>query len=532
MSDRNRDARPSQVTMAGWVAVIASVLLVLTLFEAVGRLHTVQFRDQVEEFLSTPPGSGLGLEFPQIVEILRVLMLFSGAAAAAATVLAVYVLQRHNAARIGFTVAAVVLMLTAPVAGGFLPVMIGFAALLLWSRPARDWFAGRPVRQTGAFAQRPRNPGGRRDDRPDCTGAPDDRADNRVEGMTVSGQDDPNRPGERPEDAPAQGAPTWPRMPGDDQDDQDDRSQPPPTQGYGSPDEQRAPQGGSGGYPPQYGHQPGPYGPPPQGPQGRPDQHYARPPYGYPPQGGPYAPPPYGQPPYAQPPYGQPPYAQAPYGYPGYGQGAPSYSGRQADPERRPATVTAAAWVTWVLSGLVMLTFLMLALVMVAARDQFLRQLQEDANFQALDLPTGQVVAAMWAMGAIALFWCISAMVLAWFAFRRANWARITLVVSSAMTLLVSIAAFPVGLLHVLGAGAVIALLFLGGANEWFGSSGQGHPAAFQSPGSGVPAYGERHDAPRGPAERGPHRDPDRDPGRDPDRDPDRDEEQRPPNVW
>ena len=142
-----------------------------------------------------------------------------------------------------------------------------------------------------------------------------------------------------------------------------------------------------------------------------------------------------------------------------------------------------AAWITWVLSSLAVLFFVMIGLVMVAARDDFLRQLERDPNFRAFDLPTDQVVAALWVMGAIALFWGVSAIVLAWFAYRRANWARVTLVVSSAVTLLISLAAFPVGLLHTLGAGAVIALLFLGGANQWFArdsSDGQGFPGAFQ----------------------------------------------------
>jgi hypothetical protein len=42
------------------------------------------------------------------------------------------------------TVAAVPVVLTAPFSGGFLAFLVGGGTLLLWSRPARDWFAGRP----------------------------------------------------------------------------------------------------------------------------------------------------------------------------------------------------------------------------------------------------------------------------------------------------------------------------------------------------------------------------------------------------
>ena len=54
----------------------------------------------------------------QAVGILRGVVLFNGALAAAAFVLAIFTLQRHNGARIAFTVAAAVLLFTAPLSGG------------------------------------------------------------------------------------------------------------------------------------------------------------------------------------------------------------------------------------------------------------------------------------------------------------------------------------------------------------------------------------------------------------------------------
>jgi hypothetical protein len=118
--------------------------------------------------------------------------------------------------------------------------------------------------------------------------------------------------------------------------------------------------------------------------------------------------------------------------------------------------------------------------------------LRADPNFEQLDAPTDQIVAALWLLGAIALIWGVVAMVLAWFAYRRANWARITLVVSAGMTALFSLVAFPVGLLHTLGSIAVVALLFTGGANEWYARrGGQGFPGSFQAYGSG--AFGQQY---------------------------------------
>jgi hypothetical protein len=497
MTEQSKGTRPSQVTMAGWIAVIGSVLMVMTLFDSVSKLRTVEFRDSIDEFLSTPPGSGLGLEIAQVQEILRVLMLLSGAAAAAAMVFAIYVLQRHNAARIGFTVAAVAIMVTAPVSGGFLPVMIAFSAIMLWTKPARDWFAGRP-----ASAGKERGSG------ESGWGFAAQNLRHRVEGNVVSSDNHPSQ--EQPEvPGPEAGAggpdesggtQPWPRMP----EDSSDRPVPPPTQGYGSsssPGQQPGPAGGGQGQgqgqpegqpqgsgqpqgQPQVGY---PYPPPPYGEQ----MPYGRPPYGQPygqqvPYGG--YPPQYGQLPYGQLPPGQPTQGQPPYGQPYYGA-------RPVDPDERPRTVTAAAWITWALSGLAILAFIVIAFVLGVARDEFLRQLERDQNFEQLDIPTDQVVAALWLLGAVALFWGASAMVLAWFAYKRANWARIGLVISAGFTALVSILTFPVGLLHTFGAATVVALLFMGGANEWYAGrsgGGQGHPGPFQPYGQPQQQYGQQ----------------------------------------
>jgi hypothetical protein len=429
-------ARPSQVTMAGWTAVIGSVLLVLTLFDAMSNLRTVEFRDSIDEFLSTPPGSGLGLEIGQVVEIMRVLMLFSGAAAAAAMVLAIYVLQRNRAARVGYTIAAVAIVLTAPAVGGFLPILIAFSAVMLWTRPARDWFAGRPVTagSGGLFGSRPSARG--------------------RDGASLSSSED------RPD-----GEQAWPRMP----EGSSDRPAPPPTEGFGTPGTQGQGRPGGG---PSYGQGQSQGGP--SSPQGG-----YPPPYG-PPGQGPWPPPQYGQqygPGYGQPPHGQQyggPYYPQQYGY-GYGPGGGG--------DKRPASVTTAAWVTWVLSVLTVLGFVMIAVVMVAARSQFLDRLRQDPTFQEMGVPADQVVAALWVLGTLAVFWSVAAMVLAWLAYRRVSWARITLVVSAVISGLLSLVAFPVGLLNALGAFAVVVLLFVGGANDWYSrrpAGGQGFPGPFQ----------------------------------------------------
>ena len=70
--------------------------------------------------------------------------------------------------------------------------------------------------------------------------------------------------------------------------------------------------------------------------------------------------------------------------------------------------------------------------------------------------------------------WAAAAVVLAIFALRRSNVARVLLTVSSAVTALLSLVAVLslVSLVPLIAAIAVIVLLFAGGANDWYARRG------------------------------------------------------------
>lgn len=146
-SDGNRaPARPRQVTIAGVMATTACLLLVFTLFDAMAHVRSADMRASIDDFLRTPPGDGLDLDASGVVAMLRGAVLFSGALAAAGVVLSVFALQRHRGARVGLSVAAVLLLFSATFVAGFLPVVIAVAAAMMWGREARDWFDGRGPR--------------------------------------------------------------------------------------------------------------------------------------------------------------------------------------------------------------------------------------------------------------------------------------------------------------------------------------------------------------------------------------------------
>lgn len=211
--------------------------------------------------------------------------------------------------------------------------------------------------------------------------------------------------------------------------------------------------------------------PPAQQPYGQQPQQ----PFGAPPP----SPSPYGQPQGQQPPaaspYGQPSYPQQGYGQPAYGGGHAGYG--EPPKDNRPASVTAAGVITLVTSGL-LFVLLAISLVTVLAAgpdsdyvqdivDEMARQNAAYEDFSA------QTIVNIAAVGiGIALAWTVIAMLLAIFAMRRSNPARIGLVVSAALVCV------PTGLIGLAGAFLMLLLsaasiiviicLFAGGAGGWY----------------------------------------------------------------
>ncbi|WP_148573691.1 hypothetical protein [Nocardioides caldifontis] len=364
MSEKERLPRPRQVTMAAVMSVVGSVVLVVSLVDTLGRLRSAETRRTIDDFLAQPPGSGLGIDTAQVVELMRVLGYASAVLAATTLVLGVFVAQRHHGARIGLTVAAGLLLLTMPVSG-LMPLFVAAAAGLAWTRPARDWFAGRPA---AAAAPSP----------------------------ALSEQGPPPSPfpyggsGGRPEERPV-------HLP-----DESPAQQPPPTPEW----------------------QPG------TAPVQHPDAQ--------------------GQP------WPSPSYPPAPARPPG----------------KRPATVTAAAVLTWagagVTAGLAALTGIVVAVAPDAVVDEFDR-ISADSGAD-LSLTRQEVLATAWVSVAILLVWSLIAILLAVLAFRRSNVGRVLLTISAAMTALLSllsIVSLVPGITLVMGIATVV-LLYTGGANQWY----------------------------------------------------------------
>ena len=56
--------RPPQVTLAAMMIMGGSALVVVTVFERVAGLHSLETREAVQRFLAEPPADELGLDVP------------------------------------------------------------------------------------------------------------------------------------------------------------------------------------------------------------------------------------------------------------------------------------------------------------------------------------------------------------------------------------------------------------------------------------------------------------------------------------
>lgn len=227
---------------------------------------------------------------------------------------------------------------------------------------------------------------------------------------------------------------------------------------------------GSGdGQPPSY--------PAPQNPYGQPQQPFGAPPPSPSPYGQPAQPaqpsqpsqsdrpPTYSQQ-YGQQPYGQSSYPQQ-YAQQGYGQ--PAYGGYgQPTSDRRPATVTAASVITLVMSGLLGGLFALVLVGMAVARDDIVLELRNQDNLGGFD--PDDLISVLYVALTAFIVWCVVAMVLAVFAMRRSNGARIGLVVSAALAGLLSLISITsiVTIIPLAACITAIVCLFAGGAGRWY----------------------------------------------------------------
>ena len=116
------------------------MLLVPSIFERLGDLHSLETRTDIQRFLSEPPGSDLGVGLESVLSLLRTVSMVAAGLATAAAILGYHVLKRNRGAHgIGLGVLAIPLFLCGLMTGGFLASVVAASVAMLWLQPSRSW---------------------------------------------------------------------------------------------------------------------------------------------------------------------------------------------------------------------------------------------------------------------------------------------------------------------------------------------------------------------------------------------------------
>ncbi|UMG94608.1 hypothetical protein [Nocardioides sp. TF02-7] len=193
--------RPGQTTFAAWMIIGGSVILVITAWQRISGLHTLEVQDELQRVLSEPPVSGTGLTLESLKTTIRILCMVAAGAATASAILGFQALRRSTSARLALTLLAPLVLVGGFATAGFFAPLVVVGVVMLWLQPTRDWFAGRPWRSP-AGATRPDPLAPHRQQRPDPFAPPT------AQQARPPGPGEPARPEDRePEQPPAQPGP-------------------------------------------------------------------------------------------------------------------------------------------------------------------------------------------------------------------------------------------------------------------------------------------------------------------------------------
>lgn len=143
-ADPKPGSRPREVTFAGVQAVTGSFIGLLVLIAGAGELNSTEMRDRLTELINSPQAEPLGLTLDTARELTRYTIMAMGVVCTTSLILGIFVLRRHQAARIVLTVLGIlvaVLWLFAGPPGWLITAYVAISIALLWRKSARAWFA-------------------------------------------------------------------------------------------------------------------------------------------------------------------------------------------------------------------------------------------------------------------------------------------------------------------------------------------------------------------------------------------------------
>jgi hypothetical protein len=133
--------RPPQVSLASGIVMFSSVVVLLTVWERVTSLGSLETQQAISEVLADSPFTSLDLTVSGATELLRISCMVAAVCACATAILGWYVRKPDRSARLGLTLFAVPVFVTGLPAGGLAGSFVAAGAAMLWMQPGREWFA-------------------------------------------------------------------------------------------------------------------------------------------------------------------------------------------------------------------------------------------------------------------------------------------------------------------------------------------------------------------------------------------------------
>jgi len=135
--------RPRQVTVAGFLTVFGSVFALVGVFQGMSGLYSQAASDLLRDTIARDELASYDISLDSAREFLKYALMVAGVFAVSSLVLGWFALRGNRSARVALTVMGALTGLVAVFGGPqlwFVLLYVGAAVMLLWSRPARDWF--------------------------------------------------------------------------------------------------------------------------------------------------------------------------------------------------------------------------------------------------------------------------------------------------------------------------------------------------------------------------------------------------------
>ena len=136
-------SRPPQVTIAGFLTLFGSVFALVGVFQGMSQLYSAGMSAFLRDVIGRDVLARYDLTLDLARQTVKYMLMVTSVFASASLVLGWFVLHRNTSSRLVLSVMGILTVLVTLVAGPQLwvvAVYVASAVLLLWSKPAREWF--------------------------------------------------------------------------------------------------------------------------------------------------------------------------------------------------------------------------------------------------------------------------------------------------------------------------------------------------------------------------------------------------------